>query len=239
MTRIWQLKNLSKELYFQFLIEKPFAIYFSTKRIADIHRTLNLVPYVELEQIHSKNIWKVDSPVPPKELSGDGLITSKPGLYLVIKVADCYPLFIIDPLNTACGVFHVGWRGLKEGIVEEAVSKFTEYFHSQPENLIAVFGPGIKAENYEVGEEFKSYFPGSVIEKNSKYYFDIFQVATNKLKRQGVKEIYGPPADTFSNPDLFHSKRRDVELKGLNRAIIGIEKDLSLQTLIEDSAYNL
>uniref|UniRef100_A0A7V3ZZU8 Purine nucleoside phosphorylase n=1 Tax=candidate division WOR-3 bacterium TaxID=2052148 RepID=A0A7V3ZZU8_UNCW3 len=239
MRRIWQLKSISRELYLQFLIEKPFVIYFSTKMIDDIHRSLNLSPYVELKQIHSKAIWKVDSPLPPEELSGDGLMTSKPGLYLVVKVADCYPLFIVDPLNIACGVFHVGWRGLKEGIVEEAVLKFKEYFHSQPENLIAVFGPGIRAEYYEVGEEFRSYFPGNIIEKDSRFYLDIFQVAVSKLRRQGVKEIYGPPADTYSNPDLFHSKRRDVELKGLNRAIIGIEKDLSLETLIEDSPYNI
>lgn len=239
MNRCWVLKSHGKELYLQFVMEKPFVLLFTTKRVEDIHKTLDLLPYAELEQVHSSKIWKIDEPFPPKSLIGDGLLTSRPRLFLVVKVADCFPLYIVDPLNLAIGIFHVGWRGLRDGIIEAAVAAFREQFNSMPEKLIAVFGPGISPEYYEVGEEFKEYFHSGIIEKDSKYYLDIFGVAAGKLKKLGVNTIYPPPHDTYSNPEWFHSKRRDVELKGLNRAIIGIEKELSIHSLIQDSPYDI
>ncbi len=235
----WLLKNVGKELYLQFEAPPPFEVYFTTKKIKDIHKALSLEPYVELEQIHSKEIVKVESPFPPRSISADGLITSKPGIFLVVRVADCYPMYVVDPEAMACGVFHVGWKGLKEGIVENAVDRFKMYFGSLPESLIVIFGPGISADHYEVGSEFKDYFKNGLFERDSKLYFDIFQAATLKLKKCGVREIYSPPYDTFSNPDWFHLKRRDKELKDLNRAIIGFRKELSVHTLMEDSLYNI
>jgi len=235
----WVLKNCGKELFFQFVMEKPFQIYFSTKKMGNIHETLNLFPYVKLEQIHSNIVWKIDEAVPPESLSGDGLITSKPRIYLVVKVADCYPLYIVDTLNLSCGLFHVGWRGLRNGIVESAIEKFKEYFNSVPEKLIAIFGPGISAEHYEVGAEFKDYFNFGLIERDSRYYFDIFSEASTRLRKLGVVEIHPPPYDTFSNPEWFHSKRRDGVLLDLNSAVIGIEKEPSVNCLIEDSEYNI
>ncbi|MEO0286672.1 MAG: polyphenol oxidase family protein [candidate division WOR-3 bacterium] len=239
MSKSWQLKSAGKELYLQFEAPPPFLVLFSTKKICDIHKKLNLEPYVELEQIHSSTIFRVDKPVPPKSLSGDGLITSKSGIFLVVKVADCYPMYVIDPDALACGVFHVGWRGLKEGIVENAIQKFREYFGSIPENLLVIFGPGISAENYEVGEEFRSYFKTGFIERGGKLHFDIYQAALCKLRRYGITEVYGPPYDTYSNPEWFYSKRRDGILNGLNRAIIGFRKELSVHSLMEDSPYNI
>lgn len=239
MSKLWQLKSVGKELYLQFDAPPPFLVLFSTRKIEDIHKKLNLEPYVELEQVHSAQIVKIDKQVPPKTLSADGLVTSKSGIFLVVKVADCYPMYIIDSDAMACGVFHVGWRGLKEGIVENAIQKFREYYGSIPKNLLVIFGPGISADNYEVGEEFRSYFKTGFIEKDGKLYFDIYQVALCKLKRCGVKEIYGPPYDTYSNSEWFYSKRREGVVSELNRAIIGFRKELSVHTLMEDSPYNL
>jgi len=239
MNRMWVMKNTGKNIYLQFTIDPPFLIFFSTKLSENIHDILDLKPYVELDQIHSADIVKVDSVFPPKSLKGDGLITTLPGVFLVIKVADCYPMYILDLDALACGVFHVGWRGLKAGIVENAVRKFKEYFGSDPENLVVVFGPGISAKHYEVGKEFKEFFKYGVKEVGSKLFFDIFEVAVHKLKREGVKEIYGPPYDTFSNAELFHSRRRDGEKFGLNRAIVGFKKELSIGTLVEESPYSI
>ncbi len=240
MQRGWMLKSINSELYLKFNMEKPFEIYFSTKRIRDIHQKLNLNPHVELEQVHSNAILNVDNGVfPPKSKRGDGLITSRSNVFLVVRVADCYPLYIVDPIKLVCGVFHVGWRGLKEGIVEEAVKKFVNDYGSSQETLIAVFGPGISSEYYEVGEEFQSMFKLGLIRKEGKLFFDIFIVAKEKLRRMGVKEIYSPPYDTFSNSDLFYSKRRDRELIELNRAIIGIRKNNEPVTLQEETEYSL
>ncbi|MEO0265881.1 MAG: hypothetical protein ABIM43_04640, partial [candidate division WOR-3 bacterium] len=60
MSKSWQLKSAGKELYLQFEAPPPFLVLFSTKKIGDIHKKLNLEPYVELEQVHSSTIFRVD-----------------------------------------------------------------------------------------------------------------------------------------------------------------------------------
>ena len=40
------------------------------------------------------------------------LVTRLPDAVLLIRTADCVPLFVHDPIRRAIGLAHVGWRGL-------------------------------------------------------------------------------------------------------------------------------
>jgi YfiH family protein len=112
---------------------------------------------VTLRQIHSDIIHCVDS-VPAGPLAGDGLITSTPKLLLAIQTADCLPVILVDAKRRSIGVFHAGWRGSVQRIVEKGVGEMVRHFGSRARDLKAAIGPGIYGCCYEVGEEVRKKF---------------------------------------------------------------------------------
>ncbi len=114
-------------------------------------------PLITLRQIHSDLIHFVDG-VSEHSLTGDGLITNTPGLLLAIQTADCLPVILVDPKKRAVGVFHAGWRGTVNRIVEKGVGEMQRYFGSDPRNLVAAIGPGVQGCCYQVGEEVRHKF---------------------------------------------------------------------------------
>ena len=114
-------------------------------------------PLITLSQIHSDIIHRVDS-IPDQPLSGDGLITATPGLLLAILTADCLPVILVDQKRHVVGVFHAGWRGTVQRIVEKGVGEMHRCFGSRPRDLEAAIGSGIQGCCYEVGEEVRTKF---------------------------------------------------------------------------------
>jgi YfiH family protein len=112
---------------------------------------------ITLRQIHSDIIHFIDSP-PASQLAGDGLITASPGLLLGIQTADCLPIVLVDPKQHAIGVFHAGWRGTVQRIVEKGVGEMHRRFGSRARDLKAAIGPGIHGCCYEVGSEVREKF---------------------------------------------------------------------------------
>jgi polyphenol oxidase len=114
-------------------------------------------PVVTLRQIHSDIIHTVNS-VPDEPLAGDGLLTARPGLLLAVQTADCFPVILVDPKRRAIGVFHAGWRGTVQRIVEKGVGEMFRQFGSRPRDLQAAIGSGIQRCCFEVGEEVRTKF---------------------------------------------------------------------------------
>jgi len=114
-------------------------------------------PLITVRQIHSDIIHCVDSP-PEKPLAGDGLLTAVPGLLLAVQTADCLPVILVDTKSRAVGVFHAGWRGTLQRIVEKGVGEMVRCFGTRPRDLKAAIGPGIQSCCYEVGEEVRTRF---------------------------------------------------------------------------------
>ena len=112
---------------------------------------------VSLRQVHSDLIHCV-SQASEHPLAGDGLITNTPGLLLAVLTADCLPVIVVDPKHRAVGVFHAGWRGTVKRIVEKGVGEMRKHFGSDPAQLRAAIGPGIRNCCYQVGPEVKDTF---------------------------------------------------------------------------------
>ncbi len=112
---------------------------------------------VTLRQIHSDLIHKVDAP-PEHTLTGDGVITDSAELLLAIQTADCLPVLLADPKKRAVGVFHAGWRGTVQRIVEKGVGEMQRWFGTRPRDVLAAIGPGVHACCYEVGQEVRTRF---------------------------------------------------------------------------------
>ena len=130
-------------------------------------------PLVLLNQVHSAAIHRVWGARAPEgarlalrdirhgnivKTAGDGLITNARGVLLGVKVADCYPVILADRRKKAVGIFHAGWRGTVQRIVEKGVGEMRRQFDCRPQDLVAVIGPGIGACCYEIGEEVESRF---------------------------------------------------------------------------------
>lgn len=112
---------------------------------------------VTLRQIHSDLIHRIDR-TQAEPLAGDGLLTDTPGLILAVKTADCLPVILVDRKRRAVGVFHAGWRGTVQRIVEKGVGEMRKHFKSDPRDLVGAMGPCIQKCCYEVGEEVRAKF---------------------------------------------------------------------------------
>jgi hypothetical protein len=123
-------------------------------------------PLVTLRQIHSDLIHCVER-MPGQPLTGDGMVTDTPGLILAVQTADCLPVILADRKRRAVGVFHAGWRGTVKRIVEKGVGEMRKLFKSDPHNLVAAIGPGVRGCCYEVGEEVRTRFEGQFSYANS------------------------------------------------------------------------
>jgi YfiH family protein len=83
----------------------------------------------------------------------DGHLTDAPGLLLAVSVADCVPIFLVDPDHRAIGAVHAGWRGTAAGVLEQAIARMGELFETRPGEVHLHCGPAICGECYEVGPE--------------------------------------------------------------------------------------
>jgi len=123
---------------------------------------------VLLNQVHSAVIHRVYGRSAPQwarvskgnvaVTAGDGLITSERGVLVGVKIADCLPVIVADRKRRAVGVFHAGWRGTVQRIVEKGVGEMRRQLGCDPADLVAAIGPAIGACCYEIGEEVEDQF---------------------------------------------------------------------------------
>lgn len=99
---------------------------------------------VKMEQVHKTNVMRVGKAhrgliIP----DSDGLVTNDPEVVLMLRLADCIPVVLFDPLNRAIGLVHSGWKGTVGKIALVAVEKMRVEFNTKPEDLLLILGPSI------------------------------------------------------------------------------------------------
>ena len=82
----------------------------------------------------------------------DIVVTSVADVTLVILVADCVPIALVDPAAHVLAAVHAGWRGTAAGVVTAALRTMARY-GAQPERVRAFLGPAVAPDRYEVGRE--------------------------------------------------------------------------------------
>lgn len=154
----------------------------------------------------------------------DGLVTNLPDVALFTTYADCTPIILYDPVKKVHGNIHSGWKGTLQKIGQEAVAKMVEDYHCNLEDMIAIIGPSIGRDDFEVEldvmEQFQEVFDfhNQIIRKKNdvKYLIDIQECNKRILMESGIKEdnITVVDLSTKSNP-MLHSYRRDASKFGL------------------------
>jgi hypothetical protein len=82
----------------------------------------------------------------------DALVTTDADVGLVVMVADCVPIVLVDPDTRALACVHAGWRGTVAGVTTATVGRLVE-LGAEPGRLVAAVGPAIAADRYQVGPE--------------------------------------------------------------------------------------
>lgn len=174
-----------------------------------------------LNQTHSNSVFDADDLSFFNFCDGDGLFSRSKNKLLCITIADCGSVLFFDPDYSIIGAVHCGWKGTLNGVIENIIEEISK--QTCISNLTACIGPMIRQENYSVGHEFTTYFDAKYFKEFSgALKFDLNAVIHDKLRLGGISNIIDCGFDTYSNPDLFYSHRRN-SLSGRMCAFIGLK----------------
>lgn len=139
----------------------------------------------------------------------DAIITNTKQCPIVIRTADCLPVFLFDPEHKAIGLVHAGWRGTYNEILRKTIVKMGAEFGSRAQNLLVALGPRISQNHYQVGEEFIEYFPQDIVNIDGSNYFDLGQSNKRQLHESGIPagQIFDCGVCTFANQNYFSYRR--------------------------------
>ncbi len=163
---------------------------YDQSRRGEFLQSLGLFPenLVMVKQVHGSAIVVAERPDPEfLTMPADGLITQVPGLTLGIRTADCVPVFFWDPVKRVAGLAHGGWKGVKDGVINQMLKIFEKKCGTKMGDLKIAIGPSIRKCCYEVGNEFLGYFPGFYKGKDTKKgRLDLVGVIKSRLIKRGV-----------------------------------------------------
>ena len=112
-------------------------------------------PVVQAHQVHGDRVAVVESAdLTREDLEGfDALITDVPGVAIGARTADCIPVLMYDPVRRAVAAVHSGWKGTVLKIAAKTLSAMSREFGTRPADILAVIGPGIGPDSFQVGPE--------------------------------------------------------------------------------------
>lgn len=188
-----------------------------TENRARIAASLGVAPQnlLSLYQVHSPDALVVRAPFGPERPKADALVTDRPGLALGVLSADCGPVLFADADAGVVAAAHAGWKGALTGILESTVEAM-ERLGAKRERIVAVLGPSIGPENYEVGPEFLDRFTTASAAnaawftpsaKEGHALFDLNGYTLDRLSRAGVA-AHGVNRCTYADEEAFYSYRR-------------------------------
>jgi YfiH family protein len=167
--------------------------------------------YATVNQVHGSDVVVASDDNKGECGDRDALVTKERGLALVIRTADCIPLFLWDSKRETVGLVHAGWRGARKGIVGRSLEVLGREFGSKPQNIRSAIGPAICEDCYEVGDEFLEYFPGFVRERRGRPHFDLVGWVKKELQEAGVRKgsMIESGICTACSTNRFFSARRE------------------------------
>lgn len=184
-----------------------------------------------LHQIHSDVVHSVDDSF-DNNIEGDAMITDRPHLFLVIKTADCLPIFMVDERQRVIAAVHCGWRGTRKRVIPRAVRALERRYGCSTPSLLVAMGPCIGRDCYEVGEDVVRLYREAGVplnffrihpERPSQYLFDLRAANLSQLLDLGVKKANIFSVDVCSHCRLdFPSYRRDGKSAGRMLSFIGM-----------------
>ena len=213
-------------------MENQSLLDFSENISADVKALFSLNPlkYSREEIAHNLEINAKNLAVPEQVHSAvvefarcpgmypvaDGLVTTNSNILLTLKVADCVPVFLYEPLKRIIGLVHSGWRGTVENILSNAI-KLMQKNGAESKDIRCFLGPAIGICCYEVDGEVAKKFDdkAKVKMEERKWRVGLHEQIRLQLASVGVqkKNIRSSEICTYELQG-YHSYRRDGENAG-------------------------
>jgi polyphenol oxidase len=172
--------------------DSPEAVRRNILRVRDC---LGLGRLVSARQVHGETVRVVDEEslalgaegpagvvLPP----ADALVTNLRGIGLMIKIADCQAIFLVDPVKQVIANIHCGWRGSVKNLAVTVAGVLRERFGCRPEDILASVSPSLGP----CCAEFRNYrdeLPPALWEFQVRpQYFDFWAVTRRQLTGAGL-----------------------------------------------------
>ncbi|MES2212791.1 MAG: peptidoglycan editing factor PgeF [Pseudomonadota bacterium] len=168
-----------------------------------------------LDHVHGtavvRLITEASEPAPAcTALQADGAWTTASSVVCSVLTGDCLPILLCSKEQRCVAAVHAGWRGLVQGVVQNACRALADYGP-----MMAWLGPCHCGRCYAVQQDMKdtALAANSVLEQaftsnpEGGYLFDLQKAAQHILLAEGVKEIAVAPYCTREQNDLFYSHR--------------------------------
>ena len=145
----------------------------------------------------------------------DALISNIENSTMILNFADCTPIILYSFKDNTGALVHAGWRGTEKEIVYKTVLKMNREFNVDAKDILAVIGPAIGIECFEVSEDvfnklIKPEYPQNTYKiKDGKYFADLKQINKFQLERAGVVKIDITNYCTSCFSDIFFSYRKE------------------------------
>ena len=206
--------------------DSPAHVQSNRQRLAEV---IERRP-VFLQQVHGVHPVRLHSSS-VDGVQADACWTDCREVACTIMVADCLPVLLCDGAGQWVAAVHAGWRGLAgqqgQGVLEVLWSDLLHAGVNVTE-VLAWLGPCIGPQAFEVGPEVLAAFQNDKDQDTSKNHFvpsvggkymaDLACLARSRLQMAGFQKMYGNDSTqawcTFSQPNQYHSHRRDAALLG-------------------------
>lgn len=186
-------------------------------------------------QVHSADVVIANDAHPrlnnPPELKADTILTDNPKITLFMRFADCTPILLHDPQKGVVGVVHAGWMGTVKQAAGEAVRAMQRAYGSRPADILAVIGPSIGPDHYQIGPEvaaqvqyaFGKQAAGLLHPRNTgRPHLDLWAANRLSLQLAGVEQIHVAEICTACHANDWYSHRAHKGKTGRFGALIAL-----------------
>ncbi len=162
---------------------------------------INFRHFILGEQVHSTNILiikdKMEQRFKTEIPAIDGLITNQRGILLLIKHADCTPIFLFDPNKKVAGLVHSGWKGTLGKIGLMALAKMITEFNCRADDILVGLGPAAQKCCYGPSKNQPSCFlcqlpewQDFILEKDLKWHIDLSGFIKKTFLDMGIRKSH-------------------------------------------------
>ncbi len=182
--------------------------------------------------VHSAEAVCADAPRAPDQVpsQADIILTDQPAVTLVMRYADCVPIFLHDPRQGVIGLVHAGWLGTIRGAASAAIERMQSRYGSKPADIRAAIGPSIGPDHYEIGldviAQIKKTFAGNedtLLRSHSGHvYFDLWKANQFQLNEKGVEQVEQAGICTACHVEAWYSHRAERGRTGRFGALMAL-----------------
>lgn len=183
-------------------------------------------------QVHGTDVAIAEAPRADQSryIQADAILSNKPGITLLMRFADCVPIFLHDPVHKVIGIVHAGWMGTVHRMAQVAVETMQARFDSAPSEILAGIGPSIGPDHYEVGPDviaqvrrsFGQQASSLLVDHAGAAHFDLWLANQLILEEAGIQQIEVAGLCTACNISDWYSHRAEKGHTGRFGAIIAL-----------------